>query len=192
VKEDPFGVEFADVALSDRRLKTVGVALGTHPLPYRLDYTLETRSAFVTSRLRVTSRGDGWQRALDLRRAKSGDWSVDTNVVGDAPLRPPGGDMASLHAALDCDLGLSPTTNSMPVLRHALLAGGGPVDFRMAWVSVPDLAVRASAQRYTFVRAVSGTVVVRYESTDSGFTADLTFDQDGLVIDYPGIGRRLG
>jgi hypothetical protein len=99
--------------------------------------------------------------------------------------------MAPLNAALDCDLGLSPTTNSMPVLRHKLLAGGGPIDFLMAWVSVPDLSVRASAQRYTFVRVESGTVVVRYESTDSGFTADLTFDQDGLVIDYPGIGRRL-
>ncbi len=47
----------------------------------------------------------------------------------------------------------SPLTNSMPVLRHGMLRSGGPVDFLMAWVSVPDLSVHASPQRYTFVRA---------------------------------------
>ncbi len=78
----------------------------------------------------------------------------------------------------------------MPVLRHGLLRGGGPVDFLMAWVSVPDLAVSASRQRYTFVRTLGEGAVVRYESLDSDFTAEITFDRDGLVVDYPGIGRR--
>jgi uncharacterized protein len=191
VKDDPFGFEFADISLTGRRLKAVGVAVGTDPFPYRLDYTLETRSSFVTSRLRVTSRGEGWQRTLDLRRNALGVWSAGTTLTGDPPLPPPSRDPASLTGALDCDLGLSPTTNSMPVLRHTLLAGGGSVDFLMAWVSVPDLSVRPSGQRYTFINAESGAFVVRYESTDSGFVADLTFDEDGLVIDYPGIGRRL-
>ncbi len=104
----------------------------------------------------------------------------------------PGGDMSPFTETLDCDLGLSPLTNSMPVLRHGLLRGGGPVDFLMAWVSVPDLAVRASRQRYTFVRAEGKGAVVRYESLDGEFTTDITFDGDGLVVDYPGIGRAAG
>jgi hypothetical protein len=32
---------------------------------------------------------------------------------------------------------------------------------------------------------------VRYESLESKFKADITFDSDGLVVDYPGIGRRV-
>jgi hypothetical protein len=77
----------------------------------------------------------------------------------------------------------------MPVLRHNLLAGGQPVDYLMAWVSVPDLAVLASAQRYAFVRReAAGLSVIRFES--GAFTADVVFDADGLVVDYPGIGRR--
>jgi hypothetical protein len=34
---------------------------------------------------------------------------------------------------------------------------------------------------------------VRFEATGEGesFTADIAFDDDGLVLDYPGIGRRL-
>jgi hypothetical protein len=79
----------------------------------------------------------------------------------------------------------------MPVLRHRLLAGGGPLDFVMAWISVPDLMVHTSGQRYTFMRPQGANSVIRYEATDSNFSADITFDEDGLVVDYPGIGRRL-
>jgi hypothetical protein len=61
----------------------------------------------------------------------------------------------------------------------------------MAWVSVPDLSVHASRQRYTFVRPAPEGAVVRYESLQSKFKADITFDAHGLVVDYPGIGRRL-
>jgi len=79
----------------------------------------------------------------------------------------------------------------MPVLRHRLHEGGGPVDFLMAWVSVPDLAVHTSRQRYTFIRAEADARIVRFESLDSSFVADLRFDQGGLVIDYPGMARRV-
>jgi hypothetical protein len=50
------------------------VALGSTPLPYRLDYTFETVSDFVTARLVVSARGDGWARTLDLLRMGSGAW----------------------------------------------------------------------------------------------------------------------
>jgi hypothetical protein len=48
-----------------------------------------------------------------------------------------------------------------------------------------------SGQRYTFVRAEGDDYIIRYEALDSDFSAEITFDQDGLVVDYPGIGRRL-
>ena len=35
--------------------------------------------------------------------------------------------------------------------------------------------------------------VVRFESTSGeGFVAEITYDGDGLVVDYPGIGTRMG
>jgi hypothetical protein len=104
----------------------------------------------------------------------------------------PGGDAGQFGAALDCDIALSPLTNSMPVLRHGLLEGGGPLDFVMAWVSVPDLSIHPSGQRYTFVRREGDNSIVRYESSSRDFVAELTFDPDGLVIAYPGIGARIG
>jgi hypothetical protein len=191
IKDDPFGVEFAEIQLGPERLTARGVAIGTSPVPYRLDYELQTKAEFVTSRLLVTSSGQGWRRALDLRRGKAGAWEVLAEEEGQADLPSGGGDPAALGEALDCDLGLSPVTNLMPVLRHGLLAGGGPVELITAWVSVPDLSVRPDGQRYSFLRAGADHKMLRYEATDGTFAADITVDREGLVLDYPGIARRL-
>ena len=63
--------------------------------------------------------------------------------------------------------------NTMPVLRHAMLAGGEPRDLVMAFVTVPDLGVTRSEQRYTPLDARR----VNYASGD--FSADIHFDPDG-------------
>ena len=191
-KDDSRGAEFVDVVLGAGHLRATGVAVGSKPMAYRLDYVLETHSGYITSRIRVRTRGQGWKRVLDLRRSAEGIWTEATLTHGEAPLPACGGDMAPLVGALDCDLGLSPLTNSMPVLRHALMTDHTPMDFRMAWISVPDLGVHLSRQRYSFLRDEAERHVILYESTDSGFSAELIFDDDGLVVDYPGIGRRMG
>lgn len=191
VKTEATGLEFAEVQIDERRLRATGVAIGGAPLPYRLDYELVTRSKFVTKWIEVESRGQGWRRTLRLRRDRAGEWDARWETHGETLLPLPTGNMQELGGALDCDLALSPLTNTMPVLRHRLLRGGGPVDLVMAWISVPDLSVVSSRQRYTFTRTDELISVVRYESESRDFTADIVFDEDGLVLEYPGIGHRL-
>jgi hypothetical protein len=194
-KAAPFGAELAEVQLESDRLAARGMAIGSAPALYRLDYELETAPAFVTARFAVTARGDGWMRSLDLRRAPSGIWQETWKEDGLCRVlgarRPT--DLDGLAGALDVDLGLSPLLNTPPVLRHGLLRGAGSVDFVMAWVSVPDLAVHRSPQRYSFVRADDeGRSVVRFESlADDGFEAEITYDAEGFVVEYPGIGTRI-
>jgi hypothetical protein len=77
----------------------------------------------------------------------------------------------------------------MPVLRSALHRRPGDVELTMAWVSVPDLGVHASRQRYEHLRTTPEGAVVRFSSGD--FTADLVVDPDGLVVDYPQLARRV-
>ena len=74
---------------------------------------------------------------------------------------------------------------SLPVLRHALHRGGEARDLTMAWVSVPDLAVSASEQRYEPL----DRDVVRFRS--GAFSADLELDADGFVVRYPGLAERV-
>ncbi len=189
------GAEFATVDVNAAAdvgggwLCATGVAVGADPLPYRLDYELDCGDDYVTSWLTVRAQGAGWQRKLELARDPDGKWSVKASAEGDpgVPLAPPGGDPGPFQLALDCDLGECPVTNTMPVLRHGMLHGGEPRDFVMAWVSVPDLSVRALAQRYTFLRADAGLSVIRYESGD--FSSDVVFDADGIVVDYPQLGK---
>ncbi len=191
VKDDPFGVEFAEIDLSPNRLSARGVAIAGEPMSYRLDYTLETAANFVTSRLHVVSRGQGWRRTLELRRDAEGTWTLGVEAEGRLDLPAPVGDPTAFADALDCDLGLSPVTNLMPVLRHGLLSGGGPIELTTAWVSVPGLSVQADGQRYSFLRTDHDRRVIRYEATDGSFAADITVDPDGIAIDYPGIARQL-
>jgi uncharacterized protein len=189
-KDDPFGAETAEVFLAADCLTATGVAIGGAPVPYRLDYALQTRSGWVTTAVRACARGDGWRRWLELERAAFGAWTVRAESEGADGLAPAGGEPDALAGATDADLGLSPLFNSLPVLRHGLLASGGPHDFVVAWISVPDLTLRPSAQRYTHRRTLAdGGACVRFESED--FAADIRFDAAGLVLDYPGIARRL-
>jgi hypothetical protein len=57
----------------------------------------------------------------------------------------------------------------------------------MAFVEVPSLQVFAHPQRYTHLRPG----VVRYESMDGSFTAELELDEDGFVVNYPQLARRV-
>jgi hypothetical protein len=190
-KEGRRGMETARVRLQRSRLAAVGKAAGSAPIRYSLDYELTSGARYATKKLVIRARGDGWSRWMHLERSPAGIWRAPHQARGVVRLRPPGGEMSLLKGAVDCDLAWSPLTNTMPVLRHDLLRGGGSVDFLMAWVSVPDLHVYPSAQRYTFLRRDGGYSVVRYEAISGGFTAEIVFDSEGLVVDYPGIGRRL-
>jgi hypothetical protein len=190
-KDEPFGTELADVSITATTLTASGVAIGTDPCSYRLDYHLITARQFVTERLAVRTAGPRWRRALVLERSAAGKWSCSTESDGELERPPPGGDLTAVAGALDCDLGLSPLTNTMPILRHRIHEGGGPVDLLMAWVAVPELAVSLSPQRYTFVRGVPRGSVVRFESLDSDFVSEITVDEHGIVLDYPGIARVM-
>src|SRR3982751_6918373 len=140
--------EVAGVQLGPSSRAATGTQLGVDPLPYRLDWELTTGTAWATRRLAVLATGAGGWRRLELERDGVGRWSARTAVNGDVALPDPGGDTSGLDAALDCDLGRCPVTNTMPLRRHDLHRRAGAVDFTMAWVSVPDLRVIPAAQRY--------------------------------------------
>jgi hypothetical protein len=183
-KDDPFGAEHAEVAFDDDALTASGIAISSDPLPYRLDYSLRTGPSFVTAEVEASSRGEGWKRSLKLVRSKAGEWNAETATVGEAPLPPPGGDTQLVDGALDPDLGLSPLFND----------GGSVDDFLMVWISVPDLAIHPSPQRYTYLETLAdGNRLVRFEFVGEGedFVADIVLAANGLVVDYPGIATRI-
>jgi hypothetical protein len=186
---DDWRAEVAEVELTDDGVCATGTQLGVDPMPYRLDYTLEAREQFITTRLQVEVTGEGWSRRLHLMHDGAGRWTCDAGADGKVDLPPPGGDARALAGALDCDLGLSPLTNLMPVRRHRLNELAGACDLVMAWVFVPALEVVPYGQRYEHVRRD----VVRFvdRGLSPGFEAELELDADGLVRLYPELARRV-
>ena len=173
------GLESAWASLGEGRLRAHGRACGLDPEPYWVTYQLDTVDGWVTSRLQVEVELSAGPRRLDLRRAGDGTWSANGQAV------------AGVAGALDCDLARSPLTNTMPVLRHRLHQAAGRHDFVMAWVSLPDLGVHRSEQRYEHLRTSARGALVRFASQDGSFVADLAVDRDGLVLDYPGLARLV-
>jgi uncharacterized protein len=101
----------------------------------------------------------------------------------------------ALAGALDCDIGFSPLSNTMPVLRHDMHREPGRVEFLMAWVSVPDCPFTRWLSAIPTSPTGADGAWVPYESLEGSevaFTRDLEFDAWGRVRLYPGLGRRIG
>ncbi len=129
---------------------------------YRLAFEVETDSSFVTERFAAECETVEGSKCIELRRGV--ELTDDT---------------------FDVDLQFSPLFNSLPVLRDRLLDAGEPRVYTMAFVVVPELSVTPSRQEYIplesrLVRFSSGT-----------FSADISFDADGFVVDYPQLASRV-
>lgn len=144
---------------------TVTLAFGNAPAVVR--YTVACDAAWQTRTVMVDATIGCDRRELRLAADRGGRWRVDDQLRAD------------LDGCVDVDLGVTPATNTLPI-RRLNLAVGESREVVAAWVRFPALDMRPLAQRYT--RLDERTY--RYES-DTGFSAELTVDDMGLVISYP-------
>lgn len=96
--------------------------------------------------------------------------------------------LPELMACIDVDISVTPFTNTLPIRRLGLTEGETS-EISVVYVNVPSLRLETSGQRYT--RLERGLYRYEDEGLFRGFTADLPVDGDGLVLDYPGIFRRI-
>jgi hypothetical protein len=193
---DTAGVEHTLVD-HHRGLSARGSAVAVDPIAYTCRYEVQTDETWATARLDVSTEGAGWMRTLRLELA-AGRWRATTAEQGDldgalaaaghAGAGLPGTEDADLlFGAFDVDLTGSPLTNTLPIRRLGLLTAEPGVAHRLsvAWVLLPSLEVVQADQIYTAL----GDGRVRF-ATET-FSADLAVDDDGFVIEYPGLARRV-
>jgi hypothetical protein len=162
------GLEHCRVRESVSGVEAEGLVIGVSAdAVFRARYAISCDQSWRVRDLRLKVEG-GDTLALDVD--DTGQWSGNGRAI------------AALAGCIDVDLSVSPFTNTLPVRRLALQ----PLESRelsVAYVEVPSLRIGVAKQRYTcLVRREDGTMH-RYES--GSFRADVTFDVDGLVIEYP-------
>lgn len=170
------GLEHCTVTATSAGVAADGMALFVlDATTWRLRYRLACDAGWRFTAAELTLDGPGPAQTLTLEHGARG-WLVD------------GRPRADLGPCIDIDIRATPLTNTLP-LRRLDLEEGVAQGATVAYVSIPDLAVSPVRQRYT---RLAGPGRYRYENLENGFVADLTVDDDGLVVDYPGPWRRRG
>ena len=185
-------MESARVQVTDRGLKAAGRVVGgscpEHPA-FSASYDLLLGADGVTRRLSMRSVVAQGERQVSLTRNAEGFWLVDH---GQGPRR------AEFDGALDVDVVLSPLFNTLVVRRlglHSVAEPGIPsADVPVVYVTLPELTVSGEVLHYAVgpevVAPGAGAGRVVSVRTPLG-SAELTVDDEGFVLDYPGLAARV-
>lgn len=171
------GAGLEHLLLAEGRADGVVLAVDDEHGPFRLRHRLAWGADWQLASAVLTLDAAGTRRTLRLRTDGQGRWHDGGGRA-----------LAHLDGCRDIDIWPTPFTNSFPI-RRVPLALGERREFLMAWVDGTALTVQPQRQAYTRL----AERLYRFESLDggSGFTADLPVDADGLVLDYPGLFRRV-
>jgi len=170
------GLQHVVLEITTDRIVAEAAVLGTTDTgaAFAAHFRIRCDTEWRVRRLQACVTGD--QRRIDLRTDGNGRWHD-----GSGSARP------DLAGAIDVDLSITPLTNTLPIRRLHLDAGQS-ADIRVVHVVLPDFTVTTDPQRYTCIEPGRRW---RYDSLDSDFTREIEVDDDGLVITYPGLFRRL-
>jgi hypothetical protein len=164
----PEEFEFGRYALEGRVLAAVDGR------PMEAHYSVLCDAAWVTRHVNATVFEGRSVRHARLRRDDAGAWWRDDEAV------------PQVEGAVDIDLSISPSTNTLPI-RRLSLAIGESKDLDAAWLRFPELAIERLPQRYTRLDAHR----YRYESRGGSFVAELDVDDEGVVTRYGDIWERI-
>jgi uncharacterized protein len=158
--------ELCTLTLRDNGYSMVGTVLGADAgAPLRVEYQVLVDRAGLTTAAHVRELRGFTTRTLAIERSAKGAWTVD------------GAAARALKGCTDIDLGISPSTNTLPI-RRLNLAIGAAQTIQAAWVRFPELVVVKTPQTYSRLDEFT------YRYASGTFEAELTVDDDGLVTTY--------
>jgi hypothetical protein len=142
--------------------------------PFAARFRIECDPAWRVRRVEAAILGD--DRRILLDADGEGNWR---DGAGDP--------LPDLKDAIDVDLPITPFTNTLPIRRLGLVTGQS-ADLKVVYLLLPELTITTDPQRYVCLETARR---FRYESLDSDFVREIEVDADGLVIDYPGLFKRV-
>ena len=175
-RTDVEGLERLELTVAPDGVRATSTVLALESGGFRLDHrwllSPDWRAQAVTVE-RWNSRGHG---VLRLERDGAG-WRVDGLARPD------------LDGAEEPDLSVTPFCNTFPIRRTPERAGES-LSLHTAYIDGDTLTVARSSQRYD--RQGPGRLRYVDLGLSRGFEADLVVDEDGLVVSYEHLFKRVG
>jgi uncharacterized protein len=172
------GLGHLRLAVRDRGLVADGVVLGmANCRPFRLAYEVRCDANWRVRAVRVGVPGE--PPKVELLSDGEGNWATFN-----------GRTVPHLNGCQYVDISETPFTNTLPIRRLGL-APGTSADISVVYFEGTELQPWPEPQRYTCLQKGGEGGLYRFLSLDGGFTAELPVDTDGLVVDYPGLFKRV-
>ena len=176
-------MESVRVQLSGNRIRANGrlVAAATEEHPaFGVYYDLQTDESGATKRLGLTITTAERERQLVVARDEENMWLV-TDARGQT--------RTGYDGALDIDMVYSPFFNTLPIRRARLHQRAASITLPTIYLMVPEMELSAAAASYRSAGPGAGITVLTPGTDPAGTT--LRVDDDGFVIDYPGLAARI-
>jgi uncharacterized protein len=171
-------MESVRVQISGNRIKAYGrivaAATPSHPA-FSASYDLVTDEGGATKRLSLTVTLAERERQLSIARDEENMWLVQDHQNSKR---------AAYEGALDVDVIFSPFFNALPIRRTGIYQRVDTIAVPVVYVRLPDLSVELETIEY----ANDGTAF-RLHSPIAD--TDLTVDDEGFILDYPGLAERI-
>jgi uncharacterized protein len=176
--KDREGVGLEHLLLTEHAADSVLLAFDEQHGPFRLAYRLTWDESWRLRDAYMVVATERFTRSMSLKTDGRGHWRDGE-----------GGALTELDGCVDIDIWPTPFTNSFPIRREPMDIGERR-QFRMAWISAPDLTVQPQPQPQAYTRLADR--IYLFENLDgSGFRAELPVDEDSIVLDYPDLFRRV-
>lgn len=160
------GAEHCSVAAEPGGFRLEGVVTtSTDGDPLLVEYVVRVDVSWRTRRAEVRVNGGGGKDTIILLADGYGGWWRDAQLLPD------------LQGCLDLDLGITPSTHTLPI-RRLLLQPGQTRRIEAASILFPDLTVVRAEQAYERVDSHG------YIFRTGRFESDLEVDDDGIVTRY--------
>jgi hypothetical protein len=170
------GVGLEHLILAEGVADSVVLAFDEDRGPFRLAYRLTWEESWQVREAELVVATETSSRSLRLQTDGQGHWRHGDGRAID-----------ELDGCMDIDIWPTPFTNSFPIRREPM-AIGERREFHTAWIGAPALTVQPQPQAYTRL----GDRLYLFENLDgSGFRTELPVDEDGIVLDYPDLFRRV-
>jgi len=181
----PTTLESVRLLVGDTRLRASGRLIaaadpGSGREAFSASFEASIDKGEAAGRLLLRTTTAAQERQISLSRTEDGVWLVDHGTESERD---------EFQGAVTVDVAGAVTFTSLPIRRLGVHRTAGEFEIPVVCVSMPDLAVSLVTQTYRTVEITDRGAVVNVARGDSG--TDIAVDPEGIVVDHPGVARRV-